>query len=55
MRKRLVGRKVHCHLCSRKTVSGTTRVCRKLIFHFCAGCWLRRQVESIQLMVKAAA
>jgi hypothetical protein len=40
MRKLLIGRKIICNHCSHRTVQGTARVMRKILFFFCPACWL---------------
>lgn len=42
-RRKRGGRLVTCSGCSHKTVAGTTRVMRKIVFHFCPACWIDRR------------
>ena len=39
----LVGRKIVCNLCCHKTVKGSARVMRKVLFFFCPSCWQDRR------------
>jgi hypothetical protein len=43
LNKSLVGRKITCNMCERKTVAGASRVMRKVLFFFCPGCWFDRR------------
>jgi len=46
------GRIVTCSNCSNGTSHGTTQVYRKIVFHFCAGCWKGLRASCNQRMVQ---
>jgi hypothetical protein len=48
-------RKVTCSNCSKSCDRGTTRVFRKLVFHFCAFCWVQERLRCVQFMARVAA
>jgi hypothetical protein len=48
-RKILVGRKITCNRCAHKTVKGTARVMRKVLFFFCPKCWADRHACELQM------
>jgi len=39
-RKPMVGRKLTCSQCAHRTVKGTMRVLRSVVFVFCPDCWI---------------
>ena len=48
-RKPLVGRKIICNHCERKTIKGAARVMRKVLFFFCPQCWRNRDACENQM------
>ena len=54
-RKRLIGRKVKCSHCNHACVQGTARVLRKVLFLFCASCWLNHRDDCEAQMRSATA
>lgn len=44
-----------CSNCGGRCTYGTTRVFRKLIFHFCANCWSTKKPECVDAMAKVGA
>jgi late competence protein required for DNA uptake (superfamily II DNA/RNA helicase) len=54
-RKPLIGRKIICNHCGHKTVKGTARVRRKVLFFFCPKCWLEQRADCDRFMVGVTA
>lgn len=46
-------RKVTCSNCAKSCGRGTTRVFRKLVFHFCALCWTRERNQCVSFMARS--
>jgi hypothetical protein len=53
--KPLIGRKIDCNHRGHRTVKGTARVRRKVLFFFCVDCWTRKHAECNEQMVKVTA
>ena len=53
--KPLVGRKIPCNHCGHRTVQGTARVRRKVLFFFCPDCWTKKHADRNEQMVKVTA
>ncbi len=53
--KPLVGRKIVCNHCEHRTVQGTARVRRKVLFFFYTDCWTRKHDECNAQMIKVTA
>lgn len=51
---RLVGRKILCGHCNRKTVFGKIGVLNKVVFFFCSKCWESDPAGCIKQMKGAA-
>lgn len=43
-------RLVDCSLCSARFGHGTSQVFRKILFHFCVGCWTRQRAKCNDFM-----
>ena len=43
------GRRITCNHCLRKTVKGTARVMRSVLFFFCRSCWNDRAACEAQM------
>ena len=55
MLKRLVGRKIVCNHFLHRTVKGTARVRRKILFFFCPDCWLNKRSACDKQMIDVTA